>query len=50
MNFMNRRLKIGLISILFTILVFTGGFLYYASDYYPADDLAMEVLKGPRYN
>lgn len=46
MNFVNRRLKIGLISILFTILVFTGGFLYYASDYYPADDLAMEVLKG----
>lgn len=41
---MNKRLKIALISLLVLVLVVTGGFLLYASDYYRADNTAIEIL------
>lgn len=43
---MNKRLKIGLITLVLILLVLIGGFFYYVSDYYGADDVAIAVMNS----
>ena len=43
---MNRRLKVGLITMVLIAVVLAGGFLYYVSDYYKADDVAIAIMKS----
>ena len=43
---MKKRLKIILITILSLILVFTGTFFIYVSDYYRSDGVAVAAMKG----
>ncbi len=43
---MKKRLKIALITIISLVLLFTGVFLIYVSDYYRADDVALAVMQN----
>ena len=44
---MNKRLKVGLITLVLILVILTGGFFYYVSDYYRADDVVMTVMNSP---
>ena len=41
---MKKRFKIALTLLLIIIIVLISGFLIYASDYYRADEVAMEIM------
>lgn len=43
---MKKRTKIMIISVLSVIVVFTGAFFIYVSDYYKADDFAIQTMKS----
>lgn len=43
---MNKPIKIALITLVLILLVLTGGFFYYVSDYYGADDVAIAVMNS----
>ena len=43
---MSKRLKIALIIIITVVAILVGGFFIYVSDFYRADDLAIEVLQS----
>ena len=43
---MNKRLKVGLITLVLFVVILTGGFYYYVSDYYKADDMAIAVMNS----
>lgn len=41
---MNKRLKVGLITLVLVVVIVMGGFFYYVSDYYKADDNVMDAM------
>lgn len=43
---MKKRLKIALITIISMVVLLTGAFFIYASDYYRAEDVAIEVMNN----
>lgn len=43
---MNKRLRVGLITLVLIAVILTSGFFYYVSDYYKADDMAMVVMNS----
>lgn len=43
---MNKRLKVGLITLVLIVVIMSLGFFYYVSDYYKADDMATAVMSS----
>jgi hypothetical protein len=46
MNNMNKRLKIAIITIIAIVILLSGVFFIYVSDYYRADDVAIAAMQG----
>lgn len=43
---MNKRIKLGLTTLVLVIVILTVGFFYYVSDYYKADEIVMAVMNS----